>query len=238
MNAACPTVFVVDDDPAARAGTAALVSSMGLRCEAFSAAEEFFDRVDLGRAGCVIADMEMTRMSGMQLQERLVGLRSALPVVLIGDDVDVRTAVHAMQKGAVSVLQKPYDAEQLEGAVRRAIQVSHTGQEAEQRRLALAARFDTLNAREREVLTMIVNGLPNKTIARQLGVCQRTAAQVRADVYEKMGAESAVELALMASALWSGEDRRTATPPHFLERTPVPLNRAMAAECGQACAAR
>lgn len=202
MDASSCVVFVIDDEPADRARAAALVSSMGWECRTFTSAEQFLDHVSPSRGGCAIVALRLPGMDGMALQRHLIRLGSTMPVILVGGEIDVATAVRAMQNGAVTVLEKPCQTDQLADAIRTALKLSRTRQRTLQRRTALLACFENLDRRERGVMKMIVHGLPNKTIARKVGVCQRTAAQIRAEVCRKMGVGSAVELALLAGELW------------------------------------
>jgi two-component system response regulator FixJ len=124
----------------------------------------------------------------------------------------VEDAVQAMRLGAVSVLEKPYNADQLAEAICESAALSPIAQATKQRLAVLCGRLKALDPREREVMAMVVDGMPTKTIARKLNVCHRTAAQIRADVFEKMEAGSAIELAIMASDLWRFDSARTRMP--------------------------
>jgi FixJ family two-component response regulator len=207
------TVFIVDDQPAARASAAALVSSLGFDCETFSSAKEFFDAVDILQAGCAIIDLHLPEMDAFALQEHLVSSGSAIAVVFVGADISVQLAVRAMRLGAISVLEKPYNADQLAEAICKSAAISRIAHATKHRLTVLRGRFEMLNSRERRVMMMVVEGVPNKTIAHKLDVCQRTAAQLRADVFEKMGADSAVDLAVMARDLWRLDSAETLLPP-------------------------
>ncbi len=140
-------------------------------------------------------------MSGLDLQQRLVRLDSIISVVIVSADLDVPAVVRAMQNGAIAVFEKPCEPGPLTDAIHAAFNLSLVTLKTRRRWTTLQSRFDHLDLRERQVMAMIVGGLPNKLIARKLGVCQRTAARIRADVLEKMGVESAVELAQMAVLL-------------------------------------
>ena len=198
-------VFVIDGEPTAGASTAALVSSMGFGCQTFSSAEEFLDLADLSRPGCVIVDLHLEGMNAFELQKHLLDHDVALIALFVGVNITVNTVVRAMRAGALSVLEKPYIADELAEAIRKAVTIVRHTHVSHHRSQTIRARFDTLDRRERDVMTLVVTGVPNKTIARELGVCHRTAAQIRADVFKKMDAESAVDLAIMASNLWRVE---------------------------------
>jgi FixJ family two-component response regulator len=196
-----PSVYVVDDEPAARASMMALVASMGLACETFASAEEFLERFDPGRQGCAILDLRLEAMDGIQLQKRLMEMGCSLPVILVSAFVNVPNAVQALQNGAVTVLEKPCQPDQLIEAIRTALSLCHERLERGRTRAAIEARFHTLDKREQEAMSMIVRGMPNKNIANNLGVSQRTMNRLRAVIFEKMGAESAVNLAQIAIQL-------------------------------------
>jgi two-component system, LuxR family, response regulator FixJ len=197
-----PTVFVVDDEAVARDSVAALVSSMNLGCRSFSSAEQFLDNYDPFHPGCVVIDMHLDGMNGLQLQERLAGQECSIPVVFMGAYLNVPIAVRAMQNGAITVLEKPLVANQLADAIQKAVDISREELETRNRRTNLRNRYNSLNKREQEVVALIINGMPNKTIARDLDISQRTVARIRSDVFKKMGADSAVDLAQMAIELW------------------------------------
>jgi FixJ family two-component response regulator len=205
MDTVHSTLFVVEDDRDARKGVVALASSMGLSCETFTSAEEFLDRYDPSWAGCLLVDLRLEKMNGLELLKRLATMGSTLPVILIGADVDVPTAVQAMQNGALTVLEKPYLADDLADSIRTAMDSASQTRGTLSRHKDLLRRLDTLTARERRVLELIVAGKPNKAIARDLRISHRTVDRVRADVLEKMGADSAVELAQMVGEVRGGE---------------------------------
>ena len=211
MELSNPTVFVVDDEAAARDSVAALVSSMNLGCRSFSSAQQFLDQYDPLHPGCVVIDMHLVDMDGLQLQECLVGREYAIPIVFVGEYLDVPSAVRAMQNGAVTVLEKPLVANQLADAIQKAVDISREEQESRYKLSNLRNHYDSLDKREQEVLKLIVDGTPNKMIARELDISQRTVARIRADVFSKMDAESAVELAQMAIELWGA--RHDGEPP-------------------------
>jgi FixJ family two-component response regulator len=194
-------LYVVDDEPAIRRFAADVASSIGAPCQVFSSAERFLDRVDHSLPGCVIYELHLHVMNGLDLQQRLVRLDSIIAVVIVSADLDVPAVVRAMQNGAITVFEKPCEPGPLTDAIHAAFNLSLVTLKTRRRWTTLQRCFDHLDLRERQVMAMIVGGLPNKLIARKLGVYQRTAARIRADVLEKMGVESAVELAQMAVLL-------------------------------------
>lgn len=196
-----PTLFVVDDDEAVRESMAALASALGMNCEPFASAEEFLAAFEESWSGCAVVDLRLAGMDGTQLQERLALRGAALPVILVSAFATVPVAVKAMKNGAVSVVEKPLRPERLVNEIRTAMEVGRRMREAQRRRADLQARFEALDTREQDAMSMILDGLPNKTIARRLNVCERTVARIRADVFAKMGAGSAMELAQIAARL-------------------------------------
>jgi FixJ family two-component response regulator len=189
------TLFIIDDDPEVRASMAALATSMGWGCQAFSSAEEFLECFDPARPGCVVTDLRLGGMDGLELQGHLANLSGAPPVILISAYGSIPIAVRAMRNGALTVLEKPCDADELASAIRLAVGIKPSPPAARSNRAGLRFRFDSLHSRERDAMARIIDGVPNKTIARQLGVSHRTANRIRAAVFKKMGVTSAVDLA-------------------------------------------
>jgi FixJ family two-component response regulator len=201
MAASDFVVFVIDGEPAASASMATLVSSMGFECETFASAEQFLDAADLSRPGCVIVDLHLEGMGAFKLQERLVDFGSELSILFVGVNASTYEVVLAMRAGAYSVFEKPCIANELADAIRNVASIARHAHASHSRVKTLRTRFETLDPRERDVMTLVLTGVPNKTIARKLDVCQRTAAQIRADVFKKMDAKSGVDLATMTSDL-------------------------------------
>jgi FixJ family two-component response regulator len=198
MESFSPTLFVVDDEPAARASTAAIGSSLGLNCETYSSAEEFLSHFDSSRPGCLILDLKLAGMDGIELQERLLARGSTLPVILVSGYGTVPVAVRAMQNGAITVLEKPCAAGELEKAIAVAIEINRQTQTNRSKQADLKARLEKLSPREREAMELIIAGQPNKSIARELGVSPRTVDRIRAAIFHKLDAASPMDLARMA----------------------------------------
>jgi two-component system, LuxR family, response regulator FixJ len=198
-----PTVVVVDDDPAVRDSLEELVRSAGLEAHSFSSAVEFLARYDRRRPACLVLDMCMPGMSGIDLQERMRAERLDLPVIVISGHGDVPTTARSFKLGAVEFMEKPFDDEQLLACIRQHLQ---TDSERCQRRHLMqevVARINHLSPREQEVMGLVVAGNPNKAIAAQLGITQRTVEVHRAHVMKKMQADSVpdlVRLAMMGTA--------------------------------------
>ena len=193
-----PTVFVVDDDERARKSVCALVCSLGVRAEAFSSAEEFLGRYRPGDPGCLVTDIRMLGMSGLDLQDRLAEQGIRLPVIVLTAYPRTRSTVRAMKAGALTLLEKPYDEEELWDAIRRALTQEAACRAEVQRRREILARLARLTPAERIVMNLIVQGKPNKTIAKQLDLSTRTVESRRHEVFTKMGVESVAELVRLA----------------------------------------
>jgi two-component system, LuxR family, response regulator FixJ len=188
------TVFVVDDSEPARKSVCTLVRSLGLPAEAFASAEEFLTRYVPGHPGCLVTDVRMLGMSGLDLQERLIERGISLPVIVLTAYPQTRTTVRALKAGAVTLLEKPYDEEELWDAIRIALAHDAERRSGIELRQEIQGRAAKLSPAERSVMTMIVQGLPNKVIAKRLNISIRTIESRRHEVFEKMQVESVAEL--------------------------------------------
>lgn len=192
-----PVVFVVDDEAGIRSSLRRLLKLAGLTVETFSSGPEFLETAQLHRAGCVLLDMRMPQMSGLEVQARLNQRRIALPVIFLTGAADVPMAVAAMRSGAHDFIEKPFDAQQLVARVRQLLeQASNRGQRVEDRNVTLA-RLRTLTPREREVLDLVAAGGTAKEIAHQLGTSHRTVEIHRAHLTQKLAASSLADLVRM-----------------------------------------
>jgi FixJ family two-component response regulator len=205
-KARVPTVFVVDDDDAVRDSLALLLESVGQESKAFGNATDFLAVYDPDQPGCLILDIRMPGMSGLELQERLNALGAILPTIFITGHGDVPLAVKAMRGGAIDFLQKPYSEQELLDRVNQAIAADGERRRELADRLEIAARFERLTPREREVLDLILDGQRNKNAASALGVSQRTIEIHRARVMEKTGASSFAHLMKMAMIVRGGAE--------------------------------
>jgi FixJ family two-component response regulator len=201
MSQTRPTVFIVDDDPAVLDSLRLLLRSIRVDAETYGSARDFLADYDPQRAGCLVLDVRMPEMSGLDLQERLKAMGSNLPIIFITAHGDVPTAVKAVKDGAVDFLQKPFRDQELIDKIQRAIE-----QDAKLRRLVaerseISERISSLTPREREVMGLVVSGKANKAIAHALGVSQRTVEIHRARVMEKLGAGSLAELVQMVMSV-------------------------------------
>jgi RNA polymerase sigma factor (sigma-70 family) len=191
------TVFVVDDDQAMRSSLQWLIESMGMRVETYDSAQAFLDAYYPGRAGCLLLDVRMPGMSGLELQAYLAKREHRIPVIIITGHGDVAMAVKAMKNGAVDFIEKPFDDEALVVSIRNALQHDEKQRALRAQRADIAARMAELTPREHEVMTMVTDGRSNKEIATALGVSAKTVEVHRARVMDKMRADSLAELVRM-----------------------------------------
>jgi FixJ family two-component response regulator len=197
METAMSTVYIVDDDDAVRDSLSLLMKSAGLRARAYRNAEAFLAEFSPDHRGCLLLDIRMPGMTGMDLQRELLARGSTLPITFITAHGDIPMAVDAVQKGAVDFIQKPFDDTELLAKVRRSLADSEGRHEEDLERREIRRRSATLTAREREVMSQVVQGKANKVIASDLGVSQRTVEIHRARVMEKMQASSLAQLVRM-----------------------------------------
>ncbi len=188
------TVFIVDDDPSIRHSLSWLLESVKLNVEAFASAEEFLQQVGIDRIGCLILDVRMPGMSGLELQEALMARAMILPVIILTGHGDVPMAVRAMANGAFDFLQKPFNGPQLLERINAAISKSRELWQEKTSEAEVLSRYQTLTPRERQIMEMIVAGKANKVMAFDLGISLRTVEVHRHRVMEKMAAKSVAEL--------------------------------------------
>ena len=185
-----PTVFVVDDDPGVGDSISLLLRSVGLPAKIFLSANEFLEAYDPDKPGCLVLDVRMPGMSGLDLQDRLQEMESILPIIFVTAHGDVPMAVNAVKAGAVDFIQKPFRDQELLDKIQEALEVDARIR-AERTNLAkIRSRLESLTPRETEVMGLVVAGKPNKNIARALGISQRTVEIHRARVMEKMKVRS------------------------------------------------
>ncbi len=191
-------VHVIDDDEAMRESLAFLFKSAKVSVSAYDSADAFLAKLQDIKGGCIVTDVRMPGMSGLDLLKRLRELKNSVPVIVITGHADVPLAVEAMRFGASDFLEKPFDDDILLAAVRRALSEDSASREDQALRAAVTRRLESLSARERQVLEGLVAGHPNKTIAYDLGISPRTIEIYRANVMTKMEAASLSELVRMA----------------------------------------
>ena len=202
MTDSLPTVFVVDDDAAVRKSLVRLLKSAGYRPEGWASAEEFLDRWGRDPApGCVLLDIQLPGLDGLQLQQKLQTSTHPVPIIFITGHGDIPMSVKAMKAGAVDFLSKPFRDDDLLDAIQQAIRYDRQQRVVRAERDAVAKRYETLTAREREVMALVVRGLLNKQISNQLGASEKTIKIHRGRVMEKMKVQSVADLVRAAEKI-------------------------------------
>jgi two-component system, LuxR family, response regulator FixJ len=193
-----PTVFIVDDDQAVARSLRWLIEIVRLGVETFASAQAFLDDYDSSKPGCLVLDVRMPGISGLELQERLAARRINVPIIFITGHGDVQMAVRALQAGAFDFVEKPFNDQDLLDRIQKAIAFDAERRGKEAQRAQLQALFASLTPREREVLDLVVEGMSNKAVANTLGLSAKTVEVHRAKVMEKMHARSISDLVKMA----------------------------------------
>jgi len=198
VKSAVSTVYVVDDDAAVRSSLGMLLRSVGLPVMGYASANDFLAHYDPRQPGCLVLDVRMPGMSGLELQQHLNLKGAMIPVIFITGHGDVPMAVEAMQHGAFDFVQKPFRDQDLLDRIQKALTLDRTNRSTLQQHEALRARLATLTPRERQVMDLMAQGRPNKLMAVDLNLSQRTIEIHRAHVMEKMQASSLAQLVRMA----------------------------------------
>jgi two-component system response regulator FixJ len=193
-KSAAPTVYVVDDDDGMRRALDTLLSTVGYTTAVFSAPSEFLAKFKTDASGCLVLDIRMPDMSGLELQQHLNRIGSMLPVIFITGHGDVPMAVQAMKEGAFEFIQKPFRDQDLLDRINHALKQDSENRSTVARRAEVLQRLESLTPRERQVMDMVVDGAANKVIAIDLDLSERTVEIHRAKVMEKMGARSVAHL--------------------------------------------
>jgi len=201
MKDLAPTVYIVDDDTGVRTSIRVLMKSVGLPAVTFASAQEFLASYNPMMAGCVVLDIRMPGMSGLELQEALNERGAVIPVIFVTGHGDVPMAVEAMRHGAFDFLQKPFRDQDLIDRVQQGLARDRETREELKEHSRIRARIATLTPREKEVLDLLTLGKANKMMAQDLGLSQRTVEIHRAHVMEKMGAKSVAQLVRMVMEL-------------------------------------
>ncbi len=200
-SAAVPTVFIIDDDRGMRQAIHDLVESVGLRAESFASGEEFLHKKHNSRPSCLVLDVRLPQMSGLDFQRRMAETGMQIPIIFVTAHGDIPMSVRALKSGAVEFLTKPFRDQDLLDAIQHALERDQTAQEQEAEIHDLQERYHALTAREREVMTLVISGRLNKQIASEIGASEATVKVHRGHVMQKMQAGSVVDLVRMADKL-------------------------------------
>jgi len=190
-----PLVRVIDDDDAMRRSWAFLIEGEGWNVVTYSDALDFISSNDFHRPGCIVLDVRMPRMSGLELQDRLAKLKLDLPIIFISGHGDIDMAVRTMKLGAVDFLQKPVDDQRLLNTIKTAITANLNHRRNEQELSTFRARLENLTLREREVIRMVAQGMSNKAVADSLNISEKTVQVHRGAAYRKLDIHNAAEIA-------------------------------------------
>jgi FixJ family two-component response regulator len=199
--AAVPTVFIIDDDRGMRQAVQDLVESVGLRAESFATGQEFLGRQPTSDPSCLVLDVRLPQMSGLDFQRRLTEIGMQIPIIFITAHGDVPMSVRALKSGAVEFLTKPFRDQDLLDAIQQALQRDRAAREQHAEVHELHGRYQALTAREREVMGLVVSGRLNKQIASEIGTSEATVKIHRGNLMQKMQAGSLIELVRMADKL-------------------------------------
>jgi FixJ family two-component response regulator len=193
-----PTVFVVDDDSEVRDTLKWLVESVGLNIETFASAQDFLNAYDPNRPGCLVTDVRMPGMSGIELQAKLMAEEVTLPIIVVSGYADVPTAVRSMKGGAIDFVEKPFNEQMMLERIQLSILEDARLRQKRAQRQRAKARRQNLTPRERQVMDLVILGRSNKEIARELDISPKTVEVHRSHVMAKMQAHSLAELVTMA----------------------------------------
>jgi FixJ family two-component response regulator len=198
---ALPTVFIVDDDRGLRQAIHDLVESVGLRAESFASGEDFLRAKRMNRPSCLVLDVRLPQMSGLDFQQRLTETGIQIPIIFITAHGDIPMSVRALKSGALEFLTKPFRDQDLLDAIHQALERDRVAREQQSEIHNLQARVRTLTAREQEVMNLVISGMLNKQIALEIGTSEATVKIHRGNAMRKMKAGSVVDLVRMADKL-------------------------------------
>jgi len=197
------TVFVVDDDSAVLKGLRMLINSVGMNVETYLNARDFLDSYDPARPGCLVLDIRMPGMSGLELQETMLNKKMGLPIIVVTGYGDVTVAVQAMKKGAMDFIEKPFSEQVLLDRLHNAIAENIQTRQKQAHRETVEARLAHLTPRERQVMDLVIAGKLNKVTARELGISQKTVEFHRSRIMQKMNVDSVAELVRLVTEIGS-----------------------------------
>ncbi len=188
------TVYIVDDDEGVRDGLSLLLSTVGQSCELYECAHDFLDSYENDKRGCIVLDIRMPKMTGLDLQARLIEMGSSLPIIFITGHGDIPMAVEAMRRGALDFIRKPFREHDLLERINEALNLDEDAHRKALKRQELADKVSSLSEREREVFDKVADGQMNKVIAADLGISERTVEVHRGQVMKKLGARTLAQL--------------------------------------------
>ena len=192
-----PIVYIVDDDEAVCRSLGLLIQDVGLDARIFNTAEDFLAAYDSTQPGCLVVDVRMPGMSGIELQHKLIEQGISLPCIVITGHGDIPMAVEAMKAGVIDFIEKPFRHQHLLDDVQKALQIDAQTRSRRIRRIDIDTKTSSLTPREKEIMSMLANGMSSKAIAYELGISQKTADFHRANILQKMEVDSVVELVLL-----------------------------------------
>jgi FixJ family two-component response regulator len=207
-----PVIAIVDDDPSAREGLQSLIESAGWMTETFASAQEFLARPGAAAPSCLVLDLQLPGLSGLDLQKRMADVGLEIPIVFLTGHGNIPASVQAMKAGAVEFLTKPFVEEELLRAVQEAIERDRRTRQRHAEMREVRDRYESLTAREQQVMQQVVSGLLNKQIAAELNITEFTVKIHRGHVMRKMRADSLADLVRMAESLRIGSPKRSARP--------------------------
>jgi FixJ family two-component response regulator len=213
MSTVTPIVFIVDDDVSVRESLELLIQNEGWQAETFASAQEFLDHPRAALPNCLILDVSLPGLNGLELQQRVAAERTDMPIIFITGHGDIPMTVRAMKAGAIEFLTKPFSDEALLNAIRQALQRSRLALSHEAEIRQLRNSYALLTPRERQVMALVVSGLLNKQIGGELGISEITVKAHRGQVMQKMKADSLASLVKMAAKLRSARPPDSGTTP-------------------------